>query len=533
MNAPTQVQKLAQVHSLIEGRQKLILALGIFIVLTAVGLIARPLLPIDETRYVGVAWEMWNSGNYLIPTLNGEMYTHKPPMLFWLINLMWQVTGVSELSARLIGPLAGLTCVLLTYVLGQTLWPDRQRLAGKASLITVTTGFFLIFASLSMFDALLSVGVLICYIALFKFDRTKSEMWLVLLAAGIAFGVFAKGPVIFVHVLPLVFILPFMRSSGFYRHKRDWATAMILSLLIAIPLVGSWLVPALATGGQAYFEAAIWHQAVDRMSNAFDHQQPVWFYLQVLPLIIWPWGWVTAIWKKSVWKECRDDFALKALGLSVIICFALFSLISGKQVHYLLPEVSLIALMLARGLENTGKFSLWLPLGLFVVVCVGLGLTVFPDLLPLRHFGSFITLQPVLSAIGVGIAALGTLIWLDRRQFYAAAAIAPVMVLTIYMALCIPLQKSYSAVPIGNLLRLNEGQAVAYAGNKYHGMFNFSGRLTEPVAVLPTLENMAKWRAKHPKGLLIARMDRVHPDRSPTQMFVFRNRDYGVFGGEK
>ncbi len=29
--------------------------------------LTRPLLPIDETRCVSVAWEMWQSGNFLVP----------------------------------------------------------------------------------------------------------------------------------------------------------------------------------------------------------------------------------------------------------------------------------------------------------------------------------------------------------------------------------------------------------------------------------------------------------------------------------
>jgi 4-amino-4-deoxy-L-arabinose transferase-like glycosyltransferase len=31
----------------------------------------RPLLPVDETRYLSVAWEMWLGGNWLVPHLNG------------------------------------------------------------------------------------------------------------------------------------------------------------------------------------------------------------------------------------------------------------------------------------------------------------------------------------------------------------------------------------------------------------------------------------------------------------------------------
>ena len=44
----------------------------------------RPLSLPDEGRYVGVAWEMVRSGNWLTPTINGLPYFHKPPLFYWL-----------------------------------------------------------------------------------------------------------------------------------------------------------------------------------------------------------------------------------------------------------------------------------------------------------------------------------------------------------------------------------------------------------------------------------------------------------------
>ena len=66
--------------------------------MSAVALLSRPLLPIDETRYLTVAWESHQEGNHLVSHLNGETYAHKPPLLFWLINAVWKITGVSGLT---------------------------------------------------------------------------------------------------------------------------------------------------------------------------------------------------------------------------------------------------------------------------------------------------------------------------------------------------------------------------------------------------------------------------------------------------
>ena len=52
-----------------------------------------------------------------MPHLNGEIYSQKPPLLFWLINLSSLVTGgeVTEWSARLPSALAALATILLTF----------------------------------------------------------------------------------------------------------------------------------------------------------------------------------------------------------------------------------------------------------------------------------------------------------------------------------------------------------------------------------------------------------------------------------
>ncbi len=48
---------------------------------------ARDLWTPDEPRYAQVAREMLETGEWLVPHLNGIVYTEKPPLYFWLIAL--------------------------------------------------------------------------------------------------------------------------------------------------------------------------------------------------------------------------------------------------------------------------------------------------------------------------------------------------------------------------------------------------------------------------------------------------------------
>ena len=71
-------------------------------------LLVRPPFPVDETRYLAVAWEMWWRDEFLVPHLNGDTYSHKPPLLFWLMHAGWWLFGVNDWWPRLIAPLFSL-----------------------------------------------------------------------------------------------------------------------------------------------------------------------------------------------------------------------------------------------------------------------------------------------------------------------------------------------------------------------------------------------------------------------------------------
>ncbi len=133
----------------------------LWVVLITTNLVIRPLMPIDETRYVSVAWEMWARGDFLVPYLNGETYSHKPPLLFWLMQLSWWIFGVNEWTPRLISPLFALGSTLLSGSVARELWRERPQVAEITPFVLLGTSFWLIFSTLTMFDMLLTFFVLL------------------------------------------------------------------------------------------------------------------------------------------------------------------------------------------------------------------------------------------------------------------------------------------------------------------------------------------------------------------------------------
>ncbi|HER27069.1 MAG TPA: hypothetical protein ENI69_08165, partial [Rhodospirillales bacterium] len=167
---------------------------GLWLLLMATALETRPFLPVDETRYLAVAWEMWNGGDYLVPHLNGETYSHKPPLLFWLMTAGWSVFGINDWWPRLVAPLFGLASLFLTARAARWLWPELPIISGAAPLILLGGVFWSLFVTLTMFDMILSFCALLAINGLLHAWRRSAVGGFVIFALAVGLGILAKGP---------------------------------------------------------------------------------------------------------------------------------------------------------------------------------------------------------------------------------------------------------------------------------------------------------------------------------------------------
>ena len=67
-------------------RRELWWFLAIAFVLLASGIGLRQPWPSDEPRFVLVAKQMWDSGDWWFPHRGAELYPDKPPLYFWLLG---------------------------------------------------------------------------------------------------------------------------------------------------------------------------------------------------------------------------------------------------------------------------------------------------------------------------------------------------------------------------------------------------------------------------------------------------------------
>jgi len=226
--------------------------------LVAGAVLLRPVLPVDETRYLAVAWEMWRSGDWLSLHLNGEPYSHKPPLLFWLIQAGWWFTGPDTVWPRLLTGIFALAALGLTVRLARrvTTLDDAASDAPRAGLVAVVTSStlgWMAFTGAVMFDLLLACCVLLAVDAVVEAARgaargAATAPWSVLVFA-LGAGLLAKGPVMLLHVLPVALLAPWWSTSV---RARDWYPRLALVTAAGFAPLLLWALSVAEAGGAAF-----------------------------------------------------------------------------------------------------------------------------------------------------------------------------------------------------------------------------------------------------------------------------------------
>jgi 4-amino-4-deoxy-L-arabinose transferase-like glycosyltransferase len=508
---------------------------GLWVVLMGVALATRPLLPVDETRYLAVAWEMWNTGDLLVPHLNGEPYSHKPPLLFWLINLGWAVFGVNEWWPRLVAPLFGLANLFLTAGLARRLWPEETGYARAAPLILVGGLFWALFTTLTMFDMIVAFCTLLGLGGVVRAWRTGAWTGFAVLGVAIGLGVLAKGPAVLVHVLPVALLAPLwgrrLNPAPWADAWRRWYGGVVAALAGGAAMGLAWAIPAAEAGGEAYADAILWGQTAGRMVSSFAHERAWWWYLPLLPLMVLPWVAWPALWRGL---RARRPAAGNG-GVRFCLCWflpalAVFSMISGKQLHYLLPEIPALALLIAfisgRPRETPGapRRDQAVPGLLFAVLGLGalaVPIVAPPDARAALGYQAAWGWGAVLAAAGLAVAVAR----MDAARHLAAlAGLGAVAVITFHLMARPVVSVAFDLTPTAARLAEWERQGVPLAHfGTYHGQFQFLGRLRKPLAVIGLLHpDVETWLERNPDGKVVS-YHRVLPDAAkPLFTYPFR-----------
>jgi 4-amino-4-deoxy-L-arabinose transferase-like glycosyltransferase len=501
------------------------LALWLATVLCA--LLCRPPMPIDETRYLSVAWEMWQHNQWLVPHSNGLPYSHKPPLLFWLIHLGWSMVGVNEWTARLTAPLFGLATILLAQQLARLLWPEHRRLREALPYLLLGTCFWSLYATLTMFDLLVSCFALMAWIATWRLGRQRTWSGWLLYGAATGLGLLAKGPVILLYVLPPALVAPWWTDSETRPSWPAWYSCLTAAVLLGLLMALAWALPAARSGGEEYAQAILLGQTTGRILHAFAHQRPLYWYLVFLPLLFFPWSLhLPILASMRAWRPTSPS----KYCLSIIVpAFLLLSLISSKQAHYLLPLFPPTLLLLNHGALHADRpkpIHRWLVAASFLILALFLGTA---RLLPSGGETALISTIP--SWLGLAPLLAAGLVLRPKddtcRSVVTIGLVSTGLLVSLHLGLRPQLHMVYGLADIGQAMAAadRDNRPILVYPPHLDDQFQFAGRLTRPVDVVSSLAESRSWCRRHPQGLVILFMNRKYLPSLPAHLtHPYKNR---------
>jgi 4-amino-4-deoxy-L-arabinose transferase-like glycosyltransferase len=310
---------------------------------------ARPLMLPDEGRYVGVAWEMLRSSDWLTPTLNGLPYFHKPPLFYWITAASLGLFGHHEWAARvasLLGSVLGSTAL---YAFIRRWTGEREARAGLVALLAQPLWFVAAqFANLDMLVAgCISATIVLLAHAVLLGDHDRPNRAVLTSAwAMAALGVLSKGLIGFVLPALVIFVWLILQKRWRSLFALVWWPAVLVFLVLTAP----WFV-AMQLRFPEFLNYFFIVQHFKRFTESgFNNVMPFWFYAAALCACFLPWlPWMVRAIKTRVGPS-EPQKAVRLLMLvwpAMIVLF--FSLPKSKLLGYVLPAVPPLAFLAAEG----------------------------------------------------------------------------------------------------------------------------------------------------------------------------------------
>jgi 4-amino-4-deoxy-L-arabinose transferase-like glycosyltransferase len=303
-----------------------------------------------EPRYAEIARVMFSKGEWIVPTVNGDLYTDKPILYFWLVLIASKFVGaVNEWTVRLPSALAGMGVVLTTYAIGQTFFSTPIGLIAAAVLATSfrviwesrwahTDMVFLFFFTLSM------------YLTARSLFRRGHRDQILLAYAFMGLATLSKG--LIGVVLPALILLAYMAVRRDWRMLRD--AKLLLGIGIFVIVAGPWFyLVSRATHGKWLMDFIYIHH-IQRYTAGAGHRQPFYYYFTTLPVDFLPWTifLIPALFAgrldRKGWGQSESLFFI----LWLLVVFLFFSFSDTKRDLYLLPLFPPLAIYIACYLND-------------------------------------------------------------------------------------------------------------------------------------------------------------------------------------
>lgn len=369
----------------------------------------RELFHPDEGRYAEIPREMVESGEWVIPHLNGLPYLEKPPLQYWATAAIYRLLGQDEWTARLWPALAGLGCVAWVGFAGWRLFGPRTAFFG--AMIAASTLQIVVFSQVLTLDMGLTFFVSAAVFSLLLAQRSTigvngGRAWMLCAWAAMGLAVLSKGLIgVILPALGLALYAAAQRDTSIWR-RLHLAPGLALLLALTVP----WHLAVQARVPE-FLDFYFLHEHVARFTQTQHGRPGPWYaFLVMFAIGALPWTplYLLAWWRGLMRSPAADGpiDVPRLLALYALAVLAFFSLSQSKLPGYIAPAFPALALLAGRELAHRGARAARLA-AVTLAACAAL-LPWIPQ--ALRAVPRFAALGDAWQAYGVWVLAAALLV---------------------------------------------------------------------------------------------------------------------------
>ena len=476
-----------------------------------------------------IARNMLSSKDWVTVRLDGVTYLEKAPLIYWMIAVWYQISGVHDWAARLPLAISAVILCWVTYRFARWAFDEEAGLYAGVALAT-SAGLFL-FTRILIPDVMLTLaitGAIWAWLSLLEPNENHSLRCSVLLGVCLGAGLLLKG--LIAVIFPLMTAVVYMALSRQLFSPVSWRRlnlemAVVITLAIAVP----WHVLAILRNPPYFafslhsrpgeYHGFFWFYFINehllrflnlRYPRDYNTVPRLWFWLLNL-LWMFPWSiYIFSIPRLSYRPASRAQ-RTQLMAVCWVGVVMLFFTFSTTQEYYSMPIYPALALLIGSAISTGGRrvrAATGVLLAISTLLCAALtivlmlvwrlpapgnisrALTQHPELytFSLGHIrdltiGAFayLKLPLAIAALAFGLSALGIVrsrndlkrvvltIAVGMVIFFQAARIALVR-FDSYLG-SYPLAQSLQQSPPGQLIEANSYYA-------FSSVFFYTGRTT-------------------------------------------------------
>jgi 4-amino-4-deoxy-L-arabinose transferase-like glycosyltransferase len=504
---------------LIVRNNKIVWLFIIAAILLFTGIGSTPMYILDEARNAQAAREMMERNDLLVPSFNGELRAHKPPLHYYFMQAAYLVFGMNAFSARFFSGVMGLLTLLVTFYFtkrfisyGTAVW--------SVVVLLVSTHFLFEFR-MSVPDPYLIFFITAGIFCFYAFAQERKMSWLMFSAIAAAFATLAKGPVAL--ALPAAAMVWWIIAQKKYDLLFSWKIFVYIAVIAII--AAPWFIAVhYATNGEFTREFFLRHN-FNRFGEPMEGHGgifimvPLFVLLGLLPVSVFTGELIKKIrtWHKNT---------LVKLSIYVTIIFIVFFSISGTKLpNYPMPCYPFVAVLLGYWINRaiTGQvavkqYPFWLLLSLNVLLLtaawIGLGIETATQ--PFRGWALLFVIPVITSACSW---------WFFKKEGIKKAlhfVLAGYSVFN-FLFLAIGYPAIYRHNPVTKTLHLLPQDEQVYAYKIYNPAYNFY--LNKPVKVLDDPLQVKQLITTNPKAIVISRENHLPELDSLPVKLLAKERD--------